>query len=79
MKHLDQHSTLCAQVLRDFKRWAADQLPPDPGMVGQTETHFPCKAAYAVAIYDHDQERFTAIKVMLPEDGRLEWYELEID
>lgn len=66
-------------MLKDFRRWIAEQNPHSPGMVGQTETHFPCKAAYAVAVFDHDQERFTALRVMMPEGRRMVWYEMEVE
>jgi hypothetical protein len=66
-------------VLKDFKRWSKDQNPHSPGMVGQTESHFPCKAAYAVATYDHDQERFTAVRVMVPSGRRVEWCEMALE
>ncbi|WP_168442474.1 hypothetical protein [Pontiella desulfatans] len=43
-------------------------MPPASGMVGQSESHFPSKAAYSVAVYDHDKGRWTQIKVMLGGD-----------
>ena len=79
MKRLDPRSDLYAQVLKEFKRWSEDRNPHRPGMVGQTETHFPCKATYAVAVFDHDKERFTAIRVMVPAGGRVEWCEGKLD
>ena len=75
---LNRSNPLYAQVLNDFRRWSAGQNPHSPGMVGQTETHFPCKAAYAVAVFDHDKERFTAFRVMVPAGGRMEWHEVEV-
>lgn len=65
MHPLSPDNPIFSSVLRDFRRWSKDRLPRDPGMVGQTETHFPCKSAYAVAVYDHEQERFTYIRVMM--------------
>ena len=77
MKSLDQNSTLYIRILRDFKRWAKDQkFIHTPGMVGQTEKHFPCEAAYVVAVYDHDIERFTYIRVMM---GCDDWLIIELD
>ena len=73
MKQLEPRKPLYAQVLKDFRRWSADQNPHTPGMVGQTESHFPCKAAYAVAVFDHDEEKFKAIKVMVPASDRVVW------
>ena len=73
---LNQDHPLYTPVLRSFKRWALDQeFIHSEGMVGQTESHFPCKAAYAVAVYDHDKERFTYIRVMM---GYKDWQILEI-
>jgi hypothetical protein len=74
MNPLDPHSDLYAQVLADFKRWSANQIPHRPGMFGQTETHFPCKAAYAVAGFDHGEERYTAIRVMVITGSSFDWH-----
>lgn len=79
MKQLDPRNPIYGQALRSFQRWSAEQNPHSPGMVGQTESHFPCKAAYAVAVFDHEKERFTAIRVMVPTGGRVEWREIELE
>lgn len=51
---LNPANPIYAPVLRDFQRWAQDQtFIHTLGMVGQTESHFPCKAAYAVAVYSN--------------------------
>jgi hypothetical protein len=70
---MDPSNPIYGAVLRDFRRWSKDRLPHSPGMGGQTETHFPCKTAYAIAVFDHDQERFTAVRVMTPASGRIDW------
>ena len=76
MTKLNPSNPIYGQVLRAFQRWSNDQIPHTPGMVGQTETHFPCKAAYAIAIFDHDKELFTALRIMVPKGGRVEWREV---
>jgi hypothetical protein len=74
---LPQDNPLYTPVFRDFKRWSKDQkFIHTPGMVGQTERPFPCKAASAIAVYDHDMERFTYIRVML---GYKDWRVIELD
>ena len=60
MNHIPSDNPIRVQVLCAFKRRAKDQgLIHQAGMVGQSESHFPCKAAYAVAVFDHNIERFT--------------------
>ena len=77
MNQLSPDNPLYIRVLRDFKRWAKDQtFIHTPGMVGQSESHFPCKSAYAVAVFDHDQERFTSIRVMM---GCDEWRGIKLN
>lgn len=73
---LNPNHPFYAFVVRDFERWAKEQsLIHKAGMVGQSESHFPCKTAYAVAIYDHDKGRFTHIRVML---GYKDWRVIEV-
>ena len=78
MTPLNPKNPIYAQVLRDFHQWCRYQDPHIEGMVGQRESHFPCKAAYAVAVYDYEKERFTYIKVMSNQTGRTVWYEITL-
>jgi hypothetical protein len=50
IKTLRKSNPLYNQTLKAFNRWSAEQHPHHPGMIGQTETQFPCKAAYAVTV-----------------------------
>lgn len=76
MNPLNPDNPIYIQVLRDFRRWSRDQkFIHRPGMVGQTETHFPCKAAYVVAVHDHEKERFTRIRIMVGYD---DWRVIEL-
>lgn len=76
MNQLNPKNPIYDRVLADFRSWRRYQDPHIEGMVGQRDNLFPCKAAHAVAVYDYEKERFTHIKVMFQQAGRIVWYEI---
>ena len=73
MKPLPQSHPFHTPTSRAFRQWS-EGIEMGAGY-GQRETHFPNDAAYAVGVYDYDQERWTHIKVMV---GNEDWRLIEL-